>query len=447
MADLFSQIWHSTFRKAPTLSQEAALEVFSAMDAILKDALKAVIDSPSVLDDVMELTGIVLGSLSHGRGIYERGHVIAKDKSGEKEKKNTRGATWHADPGLTFRYRSKPDNDALTFIRATLRVYGAWQRQQVTADLVENIRLSRATCETVVENFLTRAEDYDLLSLKVARLRHEFEAEQDPKRAGQLALEFSKLTESMLKIEAALGMDHMNLYGTVLALRSCWERYRRLRETIYVPYLRIVFDEAKKRATSEIQTIENFQNGAIGLLSAISNYNSKRGVFSSYARQWAMQGILLRLKEEANPIKLPAAVWQTANQLNEIAQRLASKSPDGTYSMEEVAKEAGLDVRRAEKVLERIRSTQMLSIDFKGDDTDDGQSLHETVEAEPQDEIPAVAGYISRLDPAVKKNVLLHFGMFDDLPGSLPTNSVLVAIERLKQAIANQIQIQIRTAA
>ena len=435
MADLFSQIWHSTFRKAPTLSQEAALEVFAAMDSILKDALKQVIESPAVLDDIMELTGIVLGSLSHGRGIYERGHVVSKDKTASAERKSTRGAVWLSDPGLTFKYRNKPDTDALTFIRATLRVYGAWHRDHIPANLTENIRLSRATCEMVIENFLTRAEDYDLLSLRVARLRHEFEAEQDIRRAGQLALEFSAVTEKLLRIEEAVGMRD-NLYGTVLALKAAWERYRNLRERIYVPYLRIVFDEAKKRATSEIQTIENFQNGAIGLLSAISNYNSKRGVFSSYARQWAMQGILLRLKEEANPIKLPAAVWQTANQLNEIAQRMASKSPDGTFDMEEVAKEAGLDLRRAEKVLERIRSTQMLSIDYKGDDTDEGQSLHETVEAEPQDELPFVASFINRLAPAVKKNVLLCFGMFDDLPGSVPGDAKAVAVERLRQAIA-----------
>ena len=435
----FNSIWQATFRKAPTLSQEAALEVFASMDLILKEALKSIIESPTVLDDIMELHGIVLGSLSHGRGIYERGAVIEKDKAAP-ERKTPAGPVWMVAPGQVFRYRNKPDLDALSFLRATLRVYGAWQRGAVPANLTETIRLSRATCEAVVENFLNRAADYDVMSLKVARLRHEFEASTSHAQASKLALECSEITDQLVAIEQSLGMrDH--LYGTILSLRAKWKHYLHLRETIYIPYLRIVFDEAKKRATSEIQTVENFQNGAIGLLSAISNYNSKRGVFSSYARQWAMQGILLRLKEEANPIKLPAAVWQKANQLNEIAQRMASKSPDGTVSLEEVAKEAGLDLRRAEKVLERVRSTQMLSIDYKGDDSEDGQSLHETVEAEQPEELPFVSGYLEKLEPHARFNVLLSFGMFDELPGSVPGDRKAVAVERLRQAIANAVNV------
>jgi RNA polymerase sigma factor (sigma-70 family) len=244
--------------------------------------------------------------------------------------------------------------------------------------------------------------------------------------------EISDLTDRMFYIESKIGMSD-ELFGVLSLLKARWEQYKKLREKIYIPYLRVVFDEARKRATSEVQTLENFQNGAIGLMSAISNYNHKRGVFSSYARQWAMQGILLRLKEEANPIKLPAAVWQTASQLNEIAQKHASQSVDGSVDLAEVAKEAGLNEKRASKIFERIRSTQMLSIDYENDDPEH-QSLHDTIEDDSRaHEAPAVDQYISHLKPREQFCVMLHFGLFDKLPGSLPTDLMAINRERSRQ--------------
>lgn len=444
MADLFDQIWRSVFRTAPTLSQEEVLEVFADMDILLKRSISLIGRSPIVLDNIMVLTADVIGSLSHGRGIFARGAAIEKVPKELKERRpSNAGLVWKIDPGHTFRYRNRPDVDAISFLGSSLKFYAAWSHNRFDVGDVWDVRLSRASFEAIIENFLQRAGQYEELSLSNAKVRHRYLRATEPMRIGKLITKVSTLNEQMIEIEQALGFPD-ELYGVLVELRHVWSRYRRLREKIYVPYLRIVFDEARKRATSEIQTIENFQNGAIGLMAAISNYNPRRGVFSSYARMWATQGILLKLKEEANPIKLPAAVWQTANRLNEIAQKHASNSTDGSFDLAAVAKEAGIDEKRAEKIFERIRSTQMLSIDYQTGDDPDAQSLHETIEAIEPDEIPEVGRFLDVLPERQRIFVMLNFGLFEQLPGALPSDPLALARERLRQTVANSVNDETR---
>lgn len=439
MADLFDSIWRSVFRNAPTLSQEAVLEVFGEMDVILRESIALIGTSPVVLDNIMVLTADVVGSLSHGRGIFARGAAIEKvPKELKEQRPSNTGLVWKVDPGQMFRYRNRPDMDAISFMGSSLRLFAAWNSGHVTSHDVWSVRLSRASYEAIIENFLQRAGTYEDLSLTNAKLRHRYLRATEYHKIGKLITKVSNLNERMIEIEQSLGFPD-ELYGVLVDLRHRWARYRALREKIYIPYLRIVFDESRKRATSEIQTIENFQNGAIGLMAAISNYNSRRGVFSSYARMWATQGILLKLKEEANPIKLPAAVWQTANRLNEIAQKHASNSADGTFDLSVVAKEAGIDEKRAEKIFERIRSTQMLSIDYQTGDDPDAQSLHETIEASEPDEIPEIGRFLDVLPERQRLYMMLNFGLFDQLPGAMPSDPLDLARERLFQTVANSV--------
>ena len=435
--DLFDKIWREVFRTAPTLSQEAVLEVFEEMDVLLKRSISMIGHSPIVLDSIMALTADVVGSLSHGRGIFARGAAIEKVPKDQKEQRppNT-GLIWKIDPGKTFRYRNRPDVDAIGFMGSSLRLFALWHDGQISPEDVWAVRLSRASYEAIIETFLSRAGSYEEISLDSAKLRQRYMRADDQKKIGRIFQKVSTASDQMFAIESSLGFSD-ELYGVLRSLRVTWDRYRKLREKIYVPYLRIVFDEAKRRATSEIQTIENFQNGAIGLMAAISNYNHRRGVFSSYARMWATQGILLKLKEEANPIKLPAAVWQTANRLNEIAQKHASNSNDGSFDLDAVAKEAGIDARRAEKIFERIRSTQMLSIDYQASDDPDAQSLHETIESNEPDEIPDVDRFLGVLSVKQRFYVMLNFGLFEQLPGVVPSDPVWIARERLYQTVAS----------
>ncbi len=438
MTELINDIWRSVFRTAPTLSQEEVLGVFVDMDVLLRESIELIGQSPVVLDDVMALTAAVVGSLSHGKGIFARGAAIDRVPKEMKERRSPQGLKWMVDPGRTFRYRNQPDHDLIQFVGSSLKLFGAWSKGSSQSTDLWAVRLSRASYEQIIENFMARAGQYEHLSIRAAKLRNRLLRSKDHGRSSKLAAKLSNVNEQLLEIEHALGFPD-ELYGVLVDLRHRWSRYRQLRERIYVPYLRIVFDEARKRATSEIQTIENFQNGAIGLMFAISNYNHKRGVFSSYARMWATQGILLKLKEEANPIKLPAAIWQTANKLNEIAAKHASKSPDGSYDLDVVAAEAGIDRQRAEKIFERVRSTQMLSIDFQGHDDPEAQSLHETLESQEPDEIPDVAHYLDALPETQRFYVMLNFGLFDQLPGSMPVNPVLLARERVRQNVAHAV--------
>ncbi len=434
MTDLLSHIWKQTFKDAPTLSQEEVLEVFAEMDETLRRVMLLCMECPLVISDIMQMTAAVAGSLSHGKAIFERGYAIAREP--KKPKRSIQNWYTNKDPGILFRYRNQPDSDALAFMHASLSLYNAWANGRLEPHHMYAARLSRASLEHIVERFIAVVGSYEQDSLKLTELRAKYLAAEG-QRAADLLLKISRLNDKMMRIQDELSMTH-ELYGRIVTIQDSMKTYKKLRDKIYIPYLRVVFDEAKKRAASEIQTIENFQNGSIGLMAAISNYNSKRGVFSSYARQWAMQGVLLKLKEEANAIKLPPAVWQTASKLNEIAQKQASQSIDGSIDMDDVARVAGIDTDRAEKILERVRSTQMLSIDFEPDDPD-AQSLHETIEAEQATPPPDIKHYLSDLSDEQRFYVLLNNGCFDMIPGGFPTKKDDLNRERLRQLIANAV--------
>lgn len=434
MTDLLGHIWKQTFKDAPTLSQEEVLEVFAEMDETLRQTMLLCMDCPLVISDIMLMTAAVAGSLSHGKAIFERGFAIAREP--KKPKRSVQN--WHAnqEPGILFRYRAQPDTDALAFLHASLSLYNAWANGHLEPHHMYAARLSRASLEKVVDRFISVVGSYEQDSMELTRLRAQYLGATG-QEAADLLLELSRVNDKLMRIQDSVSMTH-ELYGRIVTIQDRMKHYKKLRDKIYIPYLRVVFDEAKKRAASEIQTIENFQNGSVGLIAAISNYNPKRGVFSSYARQWAMQGVLLKLKEEANAIKLPPAVWQTASKLNEIAKKHASLSVDGSVDMDAVSREAGIDTERAEKILERVRSTQMLSIDFEPDDPD-AQSLHETIEAEVDAPPPDIRHYLDGLSEQQRFLVLLNNGCLDMLPGGFPTEKDDLNKERLRQLIANAV--------
>ena len=382
--NILDQVWQSVFQDAPTLSQEAVLVLFREMDSLLWESLSLIRQNPTVLQDVVCLAGDVIGAFSHGKGIFARGQMILRAAADQREKPRPNiGLTWKVDPGIIFRYRNKADHDALRFMQHSMMLMCGAAHDEVTPEMMWGVGLSRASGEIVVQRFMQQAGHYRADTIKAALLRIRYLAARTPKRSAKLHNKLSRVSDRLLHTQAQMSCG-AELYGVLGALQQRWTRYRELRERIYIPYLRVVFREARKRAQSEIQTLENFQNGAIGLDVAISNYNCQRGVFSSYARMWAAQGILWKLKEEANQIKLPAAVWQLANRLHEIAQRHAGDSIDGTYDLALVAGEAGIDTDRAQKILENIRSTQMLSIDYQTPEDSETPSLHETLEhAEP----------------------------------------------------------------
>jgi len=436
MVDLFDHIWRSVFRTAPQLPQDEVEKVFREMDSILDSSMLLLCRSPLVMDAIAELTADVVGSLSHGRGIYARGAVIKRVPKENKEARlNNLKTLWHVDPGLIFRYRNKPDDDALSFIASSMDYYKAWVTQTDVEAAVAKVRLSRASIESIFDAFFRIADSYDEWSSHLAKMQVSLLRSEDLQRSAKLLEQISLCNEEMHQIEHELGFSD-ELWGVLRELKQSWARYKKLRDKVYIPYLRVVFNESRKRARTEIQTLENFQNGAIGLMIAVSNYNPIRGVFSSYAQLWATQGILLKLKDEANHIKLPAAVWQTANKLNAIAQQEAAKSSDGNFDLETVAKAAGIDSKRAEKIYERIRSTQMLSIDFRVNDDSESQSLHETLEAQKSDEIPDIVNFLSQLPERQQWLLLLNYGVFDSLPGTIPNEPVALAKERLRQNIA-----------
>jgi RNA polymerase sigma factor (sigma-70 family) len=425
MTDLLASIWDETFQRAPTLSQERVLDVFACMDEVMQAMIETIVVSPVVRATIMDEAAIVAGNLSHGRGIFERSGLDRSPPHAKPRWSDARDIAWAVDPTETFRLKGRPDRDAIEFLETAMRFCAAGLAGRLDAGIVRACRLSRASRELVVQAFLDVADQYERWSWVSSRCA----------AAGDLN-GLCAATAQLQRAEQALGVPRSRLYGMVATVRQNLKQYDALRKVVFVPYLRVVFRVAKSRAASQIQTLENYQNGAIGLMSAISNYNRQRGVFSSYAQTWATQGILLKLKEEANPIKLPAGMWQLAAKLQEIAQRHANESIDGQVDMEAVAREAGLDLERAIKVLDKVKLNQMHSLDFESHDDPDAPNLHDTLAADAPDELPDIDQFCEQLTRDQRRILFLQHGLIDKIDGPVPTDPVELAVERLRQVVA-----------
>jgi DNA-directed RNA polymerase sigma subunit (sigma70/sigma32) len=122
---------------------------------------------------------------------------------------------------------------------------------------------------------------------------------------------------------------------------------------------------------SDSQTLDNFQNGLIGLLRAYKCYTPSRfAAFSLVSEQWIKQSILLHIKTEVNFIKLPIANWHSYQKLEKIKGRIEQKT-NREASLEEIATEAKMAVDKVKKIYENIKLAKVLSLNVPTSNEDE----------------------------------------------------------------------------
>ena len=105
--------------------------------------------------------------------------------------------------------------------------------------------------------------------------------------------------------------------------------------------------------------LDNFQNGSIGLIRAISCYSTKRkACFASVAKYWIKQMMLLSITEDANFVKLPVSTWQTYTQL----EKAKLKSGLSDDCIDEIAKAAKKPLKKAKAVYYTVKIAQVYSL-------------------------------------------------------------------------------------
>lgn len=209
-------------------------------------------------------------------------------------------------------------------------------------------------------------------------------------------------------------------------IRDCLQEQARARTALVEGNLRLVASIASKYMNCGLPYMDLIQEGNIGLVRAVENFEVERGHrFSTYASYWIRRDVMKALTEQSRIIRLPANMVAMLRQMSS-AREEALQKHGCEPSSEEVADM--LDVPAA-----RIRALTKMShqmISLQGPPTDEGgrQLIDRLCDEEGEPPEKKVADSIlkdalfSAMDTLSKRErriLTLHYGLNEQTPCTL----------------------------
>lgn len=146
---------------------------------------------------------------------------------------------------------------------------------------------------------------------------------------------------------------------------------KKARELLINSNLRFVVNVAKKYQGQGLPIEDLIDEGNIGLMTALDKFDPEKGYhFISYAVWWIRQSIMKAICDKGRAVRLPL---NRTNELFQIqkAQKNILKASGEEASLEEIAKETGLDEQLVKDLINISRD--MVSFDAPISSSDDAQ--------------------------------------------------------------------------
>jgi RNA polymerase primary sigma factor len=223
---------------------------------------------------------------------------------------------------------------------------------------------------------------------------------------------------------------------------------RKAREHLIRANARLVVSVAKKYLGRGLPFLDLIQEGNVGLMRAIRNFDHRRGFkFSTYATWWIRQAITRALADHGRTIRLPVHMSDKVNRMlrvqAQLTQRL-SRSP----TRAELASELDVTPERLDHMMEIVRQPLSLQTPVGEEDEDVlGDFIEDT--ASPDPEIATseamvteeLRNQISALPPREQEVLQLRYGLGGDEPMTLNEvgNRMGITRERARQLEAQAI--------
>ena len=326
----------------PLLHQEEVAKLFNQIDQCVFPTVYSILDSSMIyFEEIIQVIIKVAAGNTYGKNIYEKG--------GDQE----------APRRTDLRGTYKPHE--IKFLKNSYNLYRLFAHnftKENNPNYKKNFSVTieramtesyfiRGVYEDILSDFVEYTKHYDKLHWLAleAKLRENHD-------------EYHRLTDVIILLDEKLKLNKSGYY-IARESRRIYYRYMELRAQIITPYLRSVYSTAKKTAKNSHQMLDNFQNGSIGLMRAVSCYSVKRlASFASVAKWWIKQMMLLAIKEDANFVKLPVSTWQAYTQL-EKAKVVAGV---GEENIQAIAKAAKMPLKKAKTVYHTVKIAQVYSL-------------------------------------------------------------------------------------
>jgi DNA-directed RNA polymerase sigma subunit (sigma70/sigma32) len=322
----------------PLLPQEGVSKLFDQIDGCIFPTVYTILDtSMASLEELLQVVIKVAAGNTYGKNIYEKD----EDHREEEENRDT-------DSRGTYR------DHELRFLAGSYDIFRLYAYANSGMKTKLDIKVCMAKCnfirgvyEDILRSFVEKMGDYDIYHWNSLKAKIKGNTEEYHKNIKLITIADSNLR--LNKSAFYVGREAKRIY----------KKYMELRAMIITPYLKSVYSTAKKTAKNSHQMLDNFQNGSIGLMRAVSCYSTRRkACFASVAKCWIKQMMLLSIKEDANFVKLPVSTWQAYTQLEKAKIKLGVSEDN----LAAIAKAAKMPLKKAKAVYHTVKIAQVYSL-------------------------------------------------------------------------------------